>query len=286
MGVYLNKDYKADGFGFPSTNINPKLKKEKKYCISWAESIYSNHVKGRAGIPYGELSAWDEQRLYGKGAQNRDQYRSITMNESSGTGSTDLETDGGTQDTLEGRRKGWKNVNDQIVSPASKIKDVFHGIFDNQDYEIDADTIDINSGAIKDRAKYGLLAQTIFAKELARLRTIGNIPDTQKEFIPRNVTDLEMYEASGGFKLQVAKSMEKIIKHTFEISDWDNILKKKLLDDVLDIGYIALKKVYDADTFKTRVKYVDPSCLTIQYSKEDDYEDAEVYGDARVSGNA
>jgi len=278
MGVYLNSDYKADGFGFPSTNINPKLKKEKKYCVAWAKSIYSNHVKGRAGIPYGELSAWDEQRLYGKGAQSRDQYRSITMNESSGATSTDLETDGGAQDTLEGRRKGWKNVNDQIVSPASKIKDVFHGIFDNQDYEIDTDTIDINSGAIKDRAKYGLLTQTLFAKELARLRAIGNIPETQKDFVPRNVTDLEMYEASGGFKLQIAKSMEKIIRHTFQISDWDNVLKKKLLDDVLDIGYIALREVYDNDTFKTKVKYVDPSCLTIQYSKEDDYEDADWCG--------
>lgn len=280
MSVLQNVDtkYQNDGFSFPSTNISPELKKKPEYCREWAEAIYSTHIRGRSGVPFDQLYAWEEQRLYGKGMQNKERYKAITLTEDVESDASFLDIDGQVRSTLEERRKGWKNVNDDIVSVAPKIKDVFHGLFDNQDYEIGADTIDLNSGALKDRAKYGLLAQTLFQQEFARLRAIGNIPETQKDFIPRNVTELEMFEAAGGFKLNVAKTMEKLLKHTFEISDWDNTLKKKLLDDVLDIGYIALKTVYDEDTNKAKVKYVDPINLCMQYSLEEDYENPDYCG--------
>ena len=277
--IYENKDFTQAGYDFPNTSVSPKLKSEPDYCRRWAESIYSTHIRGKSGLPYNELYNWQQQRLYGRGLQDKGQYRSIVLTEDIGSTDADFSDISGTsRNTLEERRKGWKNINDDIVSVAPKIKDVFHGMFDNQDFEISADTIDLNSGAVKDRAKFGLLAQTLFKGEFARLRAIGGIPEEQQEFVPRNITDLEMYETSGGFKQQIAKSMEKLLKHTFEISDWDHTLKKKLLDDVLDIGYIALQEDYDADTHKTKAKYVDPATMTIQYSKEDNYEDADWVG--------
>jgi len=280
MSIYQYADAKYRDFkgGFPNTNISPDLKKQPEYCKRWAEYIYGMHVSGRSGVPYDKLYEWENQRLYGKGMQNKDQYKAITLTEDVESDSSFLNVDGNVRSTLEERRKGWKNINDDIVSVAPKIKDVFHGLFDNQDYEISADTIDLNSGAMKDRAKYGLLAQTLFQQEYARLRAIGNIPQQQQDFIPRNVTELELYEAAGGFKLSFAKTMEKLLRHTFDISDWDNTLKKKALDDVLDIGYVALKIVYDLDTNKSKMKYVDPVNLCMQYSPDDDYEDSDWCG--------
>lgn len=272
--VYKDTKYTSEGYAsFPNTNIDPKLKKQPKYCKEWAEALYSMHIRNKSGISYHDLYKWEQQRAYGKGLQDKDQYKSIVNTEDIESDPTFVDADGVSRSTLEERRKGWKNVNDQIVSVMPKIKDVFHGIFDKQDFEIDTDTIDQNSGAVKDRAKYGLLAQTLFAQEYARLRAIGNIPDTQKDFVPRNVTELEMYEASGGFKLNIAKEMEKLLKHTFEVSDWDNKLKRKLIDDVLDIGYVAVRVMYDKETNKTVLKYADPARMSIQYSYEDDYED-------------
>jgi len=277
--VYRDTKYTSEGYAsFPSTNIDPKLKKQPKYCQDWAEAIYSMHIRNRSGIAYNDLYQWERQRTYGKGLQDKDQYKAIVNTEDIETDPTFTGTDGVTRSTLEERRKGWKNINDQIVSVMPKIKDVFHGIFDKQDFEIDTDTIDQNSGATKDRVKYGLLAQTLFAKEYARLRALGNIPEEQKEFVPRNVTDLEMYETAGGFKLNLAKEMEKLIKHTFEISDWDVKLKRKLIDDVLDIGYIAVREMYDKETNKAVLKYADPARMSIQYSYEDDYEDPDWAG--------
>jgi DNA-binding transcriptional MerR regulator len=276
--IYSDSKYTKENWHFPSTDIDPKLKEQPEYCLKWAEAIYSTHIRGKSGIPYSELLNWDNQRLYGKGMQSKEKYKAIFLTEDVNQDEAYQDIGTFTQTSLESRRKGWSNVNDDIVSVAPKIKDVFHGIFDNQDYEISADTIDLNSGALKDRAKYGLLAQTLFAEDFARLRAIGNIPDTQKDFVPRNVTELEMYESAGGFKLNVAKTMEKLLRHTFDISDWDYMLKRKALDDVLDIGYIAFKEYYDEDTHKTKVGYVDPACLAIQYSKEDDYENSDWVG--------
>lgn len=277
--IYLdNKFADAGVFDFPKTDIDPKKKKEPEYCMRWASAIYSLHVRNKSGIPFDQLYAWDEQRYYGKGMQNKDKYKQIVFTEDVSTDETFVAANGQIRSTLEERRKGWKNINDDIVSVAPKIKDVFHGLFDNQDYEISADAIDINSGAAKDRAKYGLLAQSLFQKEYARVRAAAGIPDQRKDFMPRNITELEMFEAAGGFKLNITKVMEKLLKHTFELSDWDHVLKKKMLDDVLDIGYVAIRVLYDPDTHKTKVKYADPATLAIQYSKEDDYENADWAG--------
>jgi hypothetical protein len=279
MSIYQSARYKDQGaFSFPSSDVDPKIKDGAKYCREYAESIYSTHIRNRAGISFDELYLWEDQRRYGKGLQDKHQYKAITITEDLNSDPTFVDANGVTKNSLEERRKGWKNINDDIVSIAPKIKDVFHGLFDNQDFQVDADTIDLNSGATKDRAKYGLLAQTMFAKEFARLRALGGIPQQQQEFVPRNLTELDMYEVAGGFKLNVAKSMEKLIRHTFEISDWDNVLKKKLIDDVVDIGYIAVREVYDPDTHKSKLKYADPASLTVQYSREDDYEDADWCG--------
>lgn len=279
--IYYDARYAGnDGqrWDFPSTDLNPKEKEKSEYNLAWARSIYSMHVRNKSGIPFDQLFEWDEQRYYGRGMQRKDKYKQIVFTEDVSTDETFVTATGQIKSTLEERRKGWKNVNDDIVSVAPKIKDVFHGLFDNQDFEISADAIDLNSGAAKDRAKYGLLAQSLFAKEYARVRQVAGIPNQQKDFIPRNITELEMFEAAGGFKLQITKVMEKILKHTFEISDWDHVLKKKMLDDVLDIGYVALRVQYDPDTYKTRVRYADPATLAIQYSKEDDYENSDWAG--------
>lgn len=276
MAIYIDRQYEDTTYETPNTLVDPKLKDKPEYNAAWCKALYSMHIRGKSGIPIDQQYKWEEQRLYGKGLQDKDKYTQIVNTED--VSADGLETDGVVRNSLEVRRKGWKNINEDIVSVAPKIKDVFHGLFDNTDFEIAADTIDLNSGALKDRMKYGLLTQTLFKKELDRLRAVGNIPEPQRDFIPQNVSELEMYEAAGGFKQQVAKTMEKLIKHSFEISDWDFTLKTKLLDDILDIGYIALRNVYDHDTCKVKAKYVDAACLSIQYSKEDDYEDPDWAG--------
>jgi len=279
--IYLDQTYQdSSKYQFPDRYVDPKDKKDE-YCLKNAQAIYSTHVRNKSGIPYDVVPHWQNLRLYGSGLQNENQYiNTLTGGEGSEAQSiidvAAIDTE--TYNTRAERRKAWGNVNKQIISLAPKIKDHFYGMFIKQEHDVIANTIDEDSGALKENAKFRLLANSIFQKELALLRQNAGLPNPRQDFLPKDMTELELYESAGGFKRNEAMSMEKLLKHTFEISDWDNNIKKKLIDDAVDIGMIAVREDIDEDTGKNKVSYVDVCNLAVQYSTEFDYDDAEWQG--------
>ena len=278
--IYIDESYKqASKFQFPDWDRDPKAK-DKEYCLRALQAMYSTHVRGKSGIPVDKIPEWEELRLYGKGMQNENQY----INQLTG-GSKDPETVNDVVSTADSvyntkkeRRKAWDNVNKQIFSLAPKIADYFYGLFLKQEYDVTANTIDEDSGALMENMKYRTLASSIFSKELALLRRAGNLPEPRQDFIPRDMTELELFESAGGFKLNCAMEMEKLLKHTFHISDWDNTTKRKLIDDARDIGYIAMREDLDEDTGKAKTRYIDITKTTSQYSDQFDFEDSDWQG--------
>jgi hypothetical protein len=279
--IYVDEKYTdASKFQFPDRYTDPKEKK-KEYCLKNAQAIYSTHVRNKSGIPIDIIPEWQNLRLYGKGLQDENQYiRTLTGgNESNNSSVLDVvSTDSTTYNTKLERRKAWDNVNKQIISLAPKIKDHFYGMFKKQEYDVTANTIDEDSGALMEDMKFRLLAQSMFAKELALLRRTGNLPEPRQDFLPQDMTELELFESAGGFKLNYAMDMEKLLKHTFHISDWDNNIKQKLIDDATDIGVVATIEDYDEDIGKSKIRYVDVCNLAIQYSTAYDFEDSEWFG--------
>jgi hypothetical protein len=279
--IYLDNTYlDASRYQFPDKNINPEDKK-KKYCLKNAQAIYSTHVRNKSGIPIDVIPEWQTLRLYGKGLQDEEQYIKKLSGGEEGSGNTStnildvVSADNTMYNTKLERRKAWNNVNKQIISLAPKIKDHFYGLFKNQEQDIVTNTIDEDSGALIEDMKFRMWANSVFQKELSLLRRSGGLPDPKMDFLPKDMTELELFEASGGFKLNIAMAMEKLLKHTFHISEWDKNIKRKLIDDVVDLGTIALREDYDEDTGKGIISYVDPLNLTIQYSTQFDYEDSE-----------
>jgi len=80
-------------------------------------------------------------------------------------------------------------------------------MFIKQEHDIIANTIDEDSGALMENAKFRLLANSIFQKELALLRQNAGIPQPQQDFLPKDMTELELFESAGGFKLNEAMSL-------------------------------------------------------------------------------
>jgi hypothetical protein len=72
--------------------------------------------------------------------------------------------------------------------------------------------------------------------------------------------------------------MQKILRHSFNISEWDTVVFKKCLDDLICIEYAATRDYFDSEDNKWKVKYLDPERLVIQYSNEYDYSDSEYAG--------
>ena len=87
-----------------------------------------------------------------------------------------------------------------------------------------------------------------------------------------------MYKAQGGFKLSVARSMQKLLRYSFDISKWDTVTRKKVVDDLICIRYGAVRDYFDSEDNKFKTKWIDPARLVIQFSNEQDYHDSEYGG--------
>ena len=110
------------------------------------------------------------------------------------------------------------------------------------------------------------------------MKVQAGLPLDVPEFIPETLDELEMYEAAGGFKQAYAMALEKLIRHTDDVSDWGE-LKRKVIDDMIDLNVCTLKADYSDDEKKVRWRYVDPQDLVIQYSKYEDFRDSEYAGE-------
>ena len=72
--------------------------------------------------------------------------------------------------------------------------------------------------------------------------------------------------------------MQKILRYSFDISKWETVVFKKCLDDLIVLGYAAVRDYYDSEDSKWKCKYIDPARLVIQFSNEQDYHDSEYAG--------
>lgn len=272
----LISKYKDDTkYRFPSQDIDPE-KKKKEYCKEYAESIFSMYTRGRTGIPYHLSNYYEENRLYGKGLQSTEKYKNeLIQNDRQRTINQDTDDE---VYTREERLKAWNNINWDNLSVLPKIKDHIHGLFDNVEYDVKLDAIDENSGVLKEQMKIDTLVNAIYAAEIQELSELAGIEYKPNKDLPETPDEVEMYEMSGGFKPNYCKGMEKLLQHTFDISQWDKTLKRKILDDFMDIGIAGVKDYYCEDSKKIKVKYIDPSMSVIQYSKQWDFDDSEYAG--------
>lgn len=274
-------NYKNKEYPFPSPEISSEKKNKKEYCIPCAESIYSKYIRNRAGVKYSYASLFSELRDYGLGQQSEDKYKPFLSSSTKDTEQVS-DIDGSWTNNRDYARKGWSNISWDIVSPAGKIRAMIKGLFDDIDFDVMADAIDADSGAEEEDRKWRLWATTRAEIRGAtdRFRIKAGLPLDRPQFIPDSLEELEMFQAAGGFKMGYAMAMEKLVKHTGEISNWDDI-KDKYLDDLLDYNVIFGKEDFDEDSDKSKWRYVDPEDMVMQFSKYEDFRDAEYAGEFR-----
>jgi len=277
MLIFNQSKYQSNRYSFPTANIDPKEKNKHGYMLKVAEAMYSAFVTDRTAISVDQAYDFQNLRAYGRGQQPSSKYKDAFLNEDNNVPSQIDQNNFKDQ-----KRKAWANVDfENIISYAGKVRDHFHGIFMNQDMDIIGDAIDEDSGMIKQDKKYEIETELLFAKDLAQLREMAGVDAPSLDFFPLDQAELEDYEASGGFKLNFAKAMEKLLKHTFSLSKYEQ-LKKKWLDDATDLGLIAGKIDENLDTGETIVDYVDPANLIIQWSDYYDFRDSEYCGQVKA----
>jgi hypothetical protein len=276
MLLFNVEEYKSNKYVWPTANIDPEEKRKHNYVLGMAQSIYHAYVTDKTAIPVNTASRFNLLRLYGKGKQPTEQYKDALLSEDNSKPDQLKSADFKSQ-----KRKAWLNVDFQhVISAAQKIKDHFHGIFHRQDMDIIASAIDEDSGMMMKDKKHEIQTELLFAKELGRLRELAGEEPPKMDFFPLDQAELEDFEASGGFKLNFSKAMEKLLKHTFSLSKY-NQLKKMWIDDAIDLGIVAGRIGEDSDTEETIVDYVDPVGLIVQWSRYPDFRDAEYAGEIK-----
>jgi len=275
MASYPNFSIIHEGeFQFPSRDVAETDKELPKYSLEYSRAIFSRYVNDKAGVLYSRRSDLDLIRQYGKGEQPISIYKNWYQEKSASSSDDSVLSTSNTEKT----RQGWENISTRVISPLPRVRTIIKGYLDQVGQDIFVDAIDPLSNDMKDNMKWKMFTVAQNYEFIKEFHMEAGVPLEELEFLPANVTELNLYEAMGGFKMNYARSMEKIIKHTERISEVDDRLKDEWVDDAVDIGHIAARVVYDDVIRKYKYRYMDPRHLVIQYVKDDDYSRSEWAG--------
>jgi len=272
--------YKNDERARPSQSIDP-AKKDDTYHMNNAKYIYSLFCRGKCAFGIKSYTAFDTWRSYSLGRQDVSKYKTWLTTDTTTTDSTvALDSFDSTPLSRVAKKEGWYNMIFDNISPAATICDSLHGQFDKQDSDLCVDVIDPESKDIEENEAYLKLFEGLNLGWQNEYKIKAGIPIDEQTYYPKSVQEFEMMKAQGGFKLAVARSMQKILRYTFDLnpSPWDTVTRKKVIDDLICTGYGAVRDYFDSEDNKFKQKWIDPARLVIQFSNEHDYNDADFAG--------
>jgi hypothetical protein len=264
--------------------ISPEEKNTSEYCMKVAQKGFSNLMGGSNVLPADDYDFIQVLRNYGSGLQDEDFYvnrfRSIIPTTDNEQSIDNYGVDMDLKSRRKDKRTGMDHISTKILSPMRNIKDAIHGMFDDYEEDVFVDAIDADSGAEAEMAMAEAWYEAKFEPVLKEMEQRYQIPLTKETFIPQDITpeELEMYRESGGFKTKWAEGMEQLIKYTEQSSEWSDDIKRKFLDDMFDLNFIAARCTFDHETNEERWQYIDPANFTIQYSTDRSFKDAEYAG--------
>jgi hypothetical protein len=274
----IDDSYKNKEWAFPPRDQNP-ANKGAEYCRQNNQAIYSLFCRNKMAWGAGDLRTFGTLRDYSNGRQSTDQYKSFLLNDINDNG-TSVSFDSFDQLPLSrvAKRQGWYNMIWDNISPAPMIMNALHGQFDKLDFDLNVSVVDPDSRALEEEQAFLKLIEAQNAEWQNKIKMEMGIPIDEDVMMPRSKEELDMLKAKDGFKLNVARAMQKILRHSFEVSRWDNVVRKKLIDDLICLGYCVVRDFYNAETGMWECEYVDPATYVTQVSNETDYSDAEYGG--------
>jgi hypothetical protein len=272
--------YSKNRYNFPSSSLVPEQKGEA-YHKEWAEKLYSLFVTSNAWMPSSVYSTIDENRAYAAGKQSMEQVKDwilgrrgkpkdISAFDANGFDIRDSESP-------ETRRKAWEVIDFSPVSVAPKIWTKINEDVRSLYYEMTVNAVDSYSVRSEEHEKFRLWFYKENQKWIESQQMAVGIQPTTPDFIPENMEELELYAQTGGFKVPYSISMEDLLKHTFEVSDWDKEVAERVREDLFSNGYAMLREEYDREIKRVVVKDCDIKYSGVQYSRKASFKDAE-YG--------
>lgn len=271
-------NYTPETHPFPNTQRDP-AKKDERYHMDYSKAIMGLYQSNGTAWGIDSQDYFKRMRLYGNGQQDTNQYFSFVKNAATTEDPTATSTIWDDNSvTREAKRKGFYATMFKNFSPAPKIASSLHGLLDKTDWDIMCDCEDANSKGLVEQIKFKKFWEAQDADFQVEYKKKAGIPVDEPMNFPRTVEELEIFEAREGFKLSYAKTMQKLLRHTFYASQWDSVTRTKVVEDLKDTRYATVMDYFDSETNTFKVKWLDPAKVVMQYSDEFDYEDSEYCG--------
>ncbi len=285
MAYTLFSHYSTGIFPRPADDIDPKNKNEA-WHMAWCQYILGYGSRESNLTPYSRQDYIRMLRSYAEGSQDPDQYYKRFYDESSldsiPNSQTDYDNDSSYQ-SRRNRREAFMNVNWQILPVFPKYLQLLLGKFSSMEHDITAEAIDLKSGEERENQKWDTWFETSQREFLEQFyASIGSEPQTSISFTPNNIEELELFDSMGGFKLKHEIAIEEIIEHSFNISNWSETVKRKMIEDLINVGICACKDYLDVRTKTVKTLYLDIERLIIPYKTEDEYDNPEFWGYMRL----
>lgn len=257
---------------FPSHDVDPAKKVQKDWCKQFARAIDGLYNTGQCAWGRNDVINMARLRAYGNGAQDQNQYKDLLgMNKKA---TPTIPTQATSQNVPDGpnagARKGWMNINWDILAIAPKFKSIVLGTFEDMEHDIFADGVDEKSSAEREQMKWSLWVEKEFGDYFRAQEAAIGLQSEKPDYVPATMQELQMFSDLGGFKLRSEISIEEGLRYTFAISEQKE-LKRKIIEDLFDIGVAVEKDYVDPFTQKVKVRYVDPAMSVLPYMRSTDY---------------
>lgn len=250
------KKYSEGKFVTPSASTADK---GKEYHKSWAEKIYSAFLTNNTWLD--GRSIIDENRAYADGKHDMNQVKDWILGKQTKTAEESAFDAAGfdirDKNTPESDRKAWEVIDFTPVSIAPKIFTKINEDIRSMYYELSCNAIDSYSSAQEETEKYKLWFYKENQKWIQSQQAMLGLTQAEPDFIPENLDELEVYALTGGFKVPYAITMEDLLKHSFNVSDWDKEVAEKLRKDLFSNGYAIVKEEFDREMKRVVVRYCD-----------------------------
>lgn len=274
LDIFFQDRYKdVSNFQFTEQR-DPRVKKTAGYYISKSAAIYTPYINNFCSIPYASVSEFGLLRQYSDDDQPEEIYKRFVQKF---LNDPDTKKIGTHIDIIEAEKKSYYNVNYEVVSKAKKIKDTLIGLFESKEFKISADPIDLHSKTLIEDAEMEIWALNENKEFLSAYNKLAGLKGDDPAFVPESQDEMDVYKETGGFNPNYAKAMEKAVKYTRDISNWNEI-KKLMASDKLVTNYECCRDYYDPEDCMVKTRYVDPCSLIIQWSEFPDHHDSNYAG--------
>lgn len=227
----------------------------EQLAIVRGEQIMWSWMNDRCSTKYSDTRAYRESRLYAQGKQSNIKYMDrmcpvIKKGKNAG------------------KRRTYVNISWDVFPIFVRFRKKLLGYLLKYDFFPNCTCLDELSDTDRNEAKMSLTLKMMYGEFMQDMNNILGIKDDQQDlpFKPKNLQEIEMISAVGGFKLWQEIAMEFFVKRSYTMSDWE-VLRVQMLEDLIDLGVVIIRDILSPETMRPKVVYADPEWTIIEHTR-------------------